>query len=141
MGRSRVGVVTAMIVGALGLPAAAQAAEPPLGLTCTPQNGVRFCPGNGTTERFKSFDGVPLDVDVTLPPSGDGPFPTIVMLHGYGGNKGAFETTSEDPSTTAASVKYRCAAVMAGPSVSTLAELAVMSLRCKTSQIITWLTN
>ncbi|MBA2347315.1 MAG: acetylxylan esterase [Solirubrobacterales bacterium] len=100
MGRSRVGVVTAMVVGALGLPAAAQAAEPPLGLTCTPQNGVRFCPGNGTTERFKSFDGVPLDVDVTLPPSGDGPFPTIVMLHGYGGNKGAFETTSEDPSTT-----------------------------------------
>ena len=41
-----------------------------------------------------SFDGVPLDVDVTLPASGDGPFPTIVMMHGYGGNKSAFEATS-----------------------------------------------
>jgi hypothetical protein len=27
-----------------------------------------------------SWDGVPLDVDVTLPASGDGPFPTLVML-------------------------------------------------------------
>ncbi len=100
MGRSRIGFVTAALIGALGLPAAAQAADPPLGLSCTAQNGVRFCPGNGTTQRFKSFDGVPLDVDVTLPATGDGPFPTIVMLHGYGGNKTAFETTTEDPSTT-----------------------------------------
>lgn len=100
MGRSRIAVVTAAMIGALGLPAAAQAADPPLGLACTAQNGVRFCPGNGTTQRFKSFDGVPLDVDVTLPATGDGPFPTIVMLHGYGGDKTAFETTSEDPSAT-----------------------------------------
>jgi fermentation-respiration switch protein FrsA (DUF1100 family) len=42
-----------------------------------------------------SFDGVPLDVDVTLPPAGDGngPFPTIVMLHGWGGSKTDFEST------------------------------------------------
>ena len=40
-----------------------------------------------------SFDGVPLDVDVTLPPTGDGPFPTIAMLHGYGGDKTSFEAT------------------------------------------------
>ena len=39
-----------------------------------------------------SWDGVPLDVDVTLPPTGDGPFPTIVMLHGWGGSKTDFES-------------------------------------------------
>ena len=47
-------------------------------------------------QRVPSFDGVPLDVDVTLPATGDGPFPTIVMMHGYGGNKTNFEAT--DPS-------------------------------------------
>jgi hypothetical protein len=40
-----------------------------------------------------SWDGAPLDVDVTLPAAGSGPFPTIVMLHGYGQNKTVFETT------------------------------------------------
>jgi fermentation-respiration switch protein FrsA (DUF1100 family) len=35
-----------------------------------------------------SWDGVPLDVDVTLPPPRvKRPYPTIVMLHGWGGNK------------------------------------------------------
>ena len=35
-------------------------------------------------------------MDVTLPPTGNGPFPTIVMMHGWGGNKGSFEATSPD---------------------------------------------
>jgi predicted acyl esterase len=55
---------------------------------------VRFCPTSTLTQRVPSFDGVPLDVDVTLPASGAGPFPTIVMLHGWGGNKTAFESSS-----------------------------------------------
>jgi fermentation-respiration switch protein FrsA (DUF1100 family) len=38
-----------------------------------------------------TFDGVPLDADVTLPAGGSGPFPLIVMLHGYGGSKTDFE--------------------------------------------------
>ena len=38
-----------------------------------------------------SFDGTSLDVDVTLPARGSGPWPTIVMLHGYGGNKTNYE--------------------------------------------------
>jgi len=37
---------------------------------------------------------MPLDADVTLPAGGNGPFPTIVMLHGWGGNKSAFEAGS-----------------------------------------------
>ena len=45
-----------------------------------------------------SFDGVPLDADVTLPPSGNGPFPLLVLLHGFGHNKTAFEATSNDGS-------------------------------------------
>jgi dienelactone hydrolase len=77
------------------LPATASAATPsPFDLTCTAQaDGTRFCPGNGTTERVPSWDGTPLDADVTLPAAGDGPFPTIVMLHGWGNTKTAFEAT------------------------------------------------
>jgi dienelactone hydrolase len=42
----------------------------------------------------RSFDGVPLDVDVTLPPTGDGPFPAILLLHGQGGTKTSFQGTA-----------------------------------------------
>lgn len=57
---------------------------------------MRFCGGNGTTQRVPSFDGVPLDADVTLPATGKGPFPLIVMLHGLDGSKHDFESTSDD---------------------------------------------
>ena len=85
-----------LAAGLLSLvPAASQAAPPnPFGHACVPQDGVLFCPTAGDPQRVPSFDGVPLDVDVTLPPAGDGPFPTLVMMHGYGGNKGAFESNS-----------------------------------------------
>jgi predicted acyl esterase len=57
---------------------------------------VRFCPTDTSNlpsvdNRVASFDGPPLDVDVTLPATGDGPFPTIVMLHGLGNDKTTFE--------------------------------------------------
>ncbi len=55
---------------------------------------MRFCPTADSAARIPSFDGIPLDVDVTLPEKGKGPFPTIVMLHGFGGGKTDFETTS-----------------------------------------------
>src|SRR5207253_9305430 len=58
------------------------------------QNGVRFCPTEALAQRVPTFDGVPLDVDVTLPPSGEGPFPTIVMMHGWGGSKTDFESST-----------------------------------------------
>lgn len=80
---------------AAGTPAAAQAAPLPFGHACTPQKGVRFCPTTDTASRPRSFDGTPIDVDVTLPATGEGPFPTILLLHGLGGNKGSFE--SDDP--------------------------------------------
>ena len=84
-----------MLVATLGFAADAVAAPPePFGHSCEAQNGVLFCPTTSRAERVPTFDGVPLDVDVTLPAQGNGPFPTIVMLHGWGGSKTAFESTS-----------------------------------------------
>ncbi|MBA3807797.1 MAG: hypothetical protein H0X28_05315 [Solirubrobacterales bacterium] len=75
-------------------PALAAAEPAPFGHACTAQDGVRFCPTSSLAQRVSTFDGVPLDVDVTLPPSGQGPFPTIVMLHGWGGSKTSFEASA-----------------------------------------------
>ena len=90
-------LVLAALLATLVLPASAAAApDAPFGHACTAQNGVRFCPTAADDQRVPSFDGVPLDVDVTLPETGPGPFPTIVMLHGFPGTKQAFETTNRD---------------------------------------------
>jgi predicted acyl esterase len=87
---------------ALLTPAVASAAPPnPFGHPCNPQNGVLFCPAATLDDRVASWDGVPLDVDVTLPESGDGPFPTIVMSHGLGGSKTAFEAVDENGTAAA----------------------------------------
>jgi fermentation-respiration switch protein FrsA (DUF1100 family) len=88
----RTRLILLALAAALALPAAAEAAMP-FGLTCAPKAGVQFCQGNGANQRVHTFDGAPLDVDVTLPPAsaGDGPFPTIAMLHGWGGDKTSFE--------------------------------------------------
>ncbi|HEY2180133.1 MAG TPA: CocE/NonD family hydrolase [Solirubrobacteraceae bacterium] len=89
-------MLSAVVAAALALPGSAAAAgEPaPFGHACKAQDGVRFCPTETLAQRVPSFDGVPLDADVTLPPSGAGPFPTIVMLHGWGGSKTDFESSS-----------------------------------------------
>jgi dienelactone hydrolase len=100
----KVGAILVAAGIALALPAAASADPTPLGLTCAPKAGVRFCPGNGSTQRVATFDKVPIDADVTLPASGDGPFPTIVMLHGWGGSKSSFE--SADGTDTGSNYHY-----------------------------------
>src|ERR687896_990879 len=96
----RAAVVLACAVAAAALaPAGAAAAPPaPFGHACEPRNGVLLCPTNTLAERVPSFDGTPLDVDVTLPLGTEAgqPLPTIVMLHGYGGSKRDFER--DDPS-------------------------------------------
>jgi dienelactone hydrolase len=76
--------------------AAAATPTPFAKLTCSVSyEKVRSCQGNGSTQRVASWDGVPLDVDVTLPPGrSSGPFPAIVMLNGWGGNKTSFEAES-----------------------------------------------
>lgn len=86
---------TAVALTALaGAAPAAGSASAPFGHACTAENGVRFCPTPDLASRVPSFDGVPLDVDVTLPEQGAGPFPTIVMLHGFGGSKTDFESAT-----------------------------------------------
>jgi predicted acyl esterase len=61
-------------------------------------NGVRLCdqtiagnPGGPNRSTVKAFDNVPIDVRVAFPPvpvSGpDGPYPLIMMFHGYAGSK------------------------------------------------------
>ena len=49
-----------------------------------------------TADGPASFDGTPLDVDVTLPATGDGPWPTIVMLTLFGQSKTEFQTTTPE---------------------------------------------
>jgi fermentation-respiration switch protein FrsA (DUF1100 family) len=87
-------VLVACVLSGPALSAAPASAQTPFGHACTAQNNVRFCPTVGLDQRVPSFDGVPIDVDVTLPPTGAGPFPTVLLLHGLGGTK----TSSEGPS-------------------------------------------
>ncbi|MHB8319486.1 MAG: alpha/beta fold hydrolase [Acidimicrobiales bacterium] len=70
-------------------------------LNCSPLYGIRFCKGgfvNGRDLRVPSFDGVPLSADLALPPTGRGPFPLLVLLHGFGESKAEFETSVNDGS-------------------------------------------
>src|SRR3954447_1884346 len=97
---ARLGVLTGLVLAAAS-PATALAEPLPFGHACTPQQSVRFCPTTDTASRPLSFDGTPIDVDVTLPATGDGPFPTVLLLHGLGGDKTSFEnTTGGDQSYT-----------------------------------------
>ena len=65
----------------------------PFGHACRVEGGgIRFCPTPAPTQksdqRVRSWDGAPLQVDVTLPATGTGPWPTLVILPGYGGSDG-----------------------------------------------------
>ena len=94
----KLGVLLGLAVVALAAPSLAAAEPAPFGHACKLQHGVRFCPTETLEQRVPSFDNVPLDVDVTLPATGTGPFPTIVALHGWGtGNsKTSYEATTPE---------------------------------------------
>jgi pimeloyl-ACP methyl ester carboxylesterase len=98
---TKAGLVAVLAILAMmgGAGSATAATLAPFGHACTPQNGVRFCPTSDLASRPTSFDGTPIDVDVTLPATGDGPFPTILLLHGLGGDKTAFELPGGASST------------------------------------------
>lgn len=57
----------------------------------TPDGGTPFTVCTG---RVPSFDGTPLDVDVSMPDSASGPVPLVVMMHGWGNQKTDFESGS-----------------------------------------------
>lgn len=54
-------------------------------------DGVRFCGHTSPRSTTRTFDGVPIDVDVAFPPAPavgpDGPYPLVMLFHGYGGSK------------------------------------------------------
>jgi hypothetical protein len=93
--RRLVTVLSLLALGAVAAPA--QAAEPKAfgAIECKPTNGVRFCQGS-TATRVASFDGQPLDVNVTLPARDDRDLPLVVLSHGYGGSKYGL-VNGEDP--------------------------------------------
>jgi predicted acyl esterase len=98
-------VVVCAAVASLVLSAPANAAitnvfsNTPNPIPCATQgSGVRLCdqtiagnPGGTARSTIKTFDGVPIDVRVAFPPepvSGpDGPYPLIMLFHGYAGSK------------------------------------------------------
>lgn len=86
-----VGLLIALALSAQPAAAAPTAEPKPFGHACKAENGVRFCPTLALSERVPTWDRVPIDADVTLPPTGNGPWPTIAMLHGWGGKKTEFE--------------------------------------------------
>lgn len=83
-----VATVMATVVMALTSTAPATAADSVLGVPCTTQaDGTRACRGD-QAHRIPTWDGVPLDADIYLPPAGaKGPFPLLVGLHGFAGDK------------------------------------------------------
>ena len=91
--RSGMAALCAAAMLAVPSAAAADAGPQPFGHACVAQpGGVRFCPTPAPTsssdQRVPSWDGAPMQADVTLPATGAGPWPTIVMLPGYGGSDG-----------------------------------------------------
>jgi hypothetical protein len=85
----------AATIGASGPSAAQGAPACPLGLAGTaypaPVGGVAYTVCTG---RVASFDGTPLDTDLTLPAGAHGPLPLMVMLHGWGDSKTQFEAST-----------------------------------------------
>lgn len=82
--RLRAALLPVLLLVATRAPAAPVAAVFGGRIPCVEQDGVQFCEG-GIGSRIESWDGVPLDVNVTLPPADrSGPFPVIMDLHGWG---------------------------------------------------------
>ena len=57
----------------------------------TPAGGVAFTVCTGM---LPSFDGTPLDADISIPDTATGPLPLVVMMHGWGNSKTDFEATT-----------------------------------------------
>ncbi|MGH2555460.1 MAG: alpha/beta hydrolase family protein [Actinomycetota bacterium] len=88
-------VATCVAFSLLALPGGGHTAPDPcpLGLTVSsnqhPPGGVPFVICSG---RIATFDGTPLDVDLSLPARQATPMPLMVMLHGWGGDKTNWES-------------------------------------------------
>ena len=93
MPRSLCRVLLFAVLLCAAAPAAARAAEFPAG-DCPQYGDLRIC-----TAEVPSFDGTPLDADLTLPagePPRGGGHPLIVLLHGFGGDKHDWQSTNDE---------------------------------------------
>ena len=86
----------AVVAGALLVPQAASAAIGSVfggDVSCNVQgDGVRFCGSSSPRSTTRTFNGVPIDVNVAFPPepaggAADGNYRLIMIVHGYGGGK------------------------------------------------------
>src|SRR4051794_11153839 len=84
---ARMLAATALAVLAFASPAAAQSA--PFD-SCPAYGDQRIC-----TAEVPSFDGAPLDVDLTLPEGGGDRHPLMIFLHGFGNNKREWESLDD----------------------------------------------
>jgi dienelactone hydrolase len=118
------GVATAVTAPASAAPVSSVLAGQTISgnpIPCATQpDGVRVCHGSdnggGPLDlRLKTFDGVPLEVYVILPPAPatgtDGNYPFIVQSHGYGGSAGG-PTDTEYFSPTADALAHEGYAVL-----------------------------
>ena len=94
----RFSIAAAVVVACVSLLALAPSvsgAVPPISSDfndCPYYGDLRVCSGE-----VPSFDGSPLDVDLTLPSSGgSASHPLIVMFHGLGNNKHEWESTTDE---------------------------------------------
>ena len=91
----RLAIALAAVTALLACAATAAAAAPPdLGelLECaTYPSGDAICSGS-----VPSFDGAPLDVDLTLPREGVAKKGLIVLLHGFGNDKHYWESNTDE---------------------------------------------
>lgn len=81
----------ATLLAALALASPAAAAEPPPFGECPAYGEQRIC-----TATIPSFDGSPLDVDLTLPMTEGGSHPLIVLLHGFGNDKREWQSLDDE---------------------------------------------
>src|SRR5256714_13822252 len=94
--RRRLAVLAmAPLTALIGLAPAQAQPSLPAGVTCSQasSNSPIVCSG-----KIPSWDGVPLDADLTLPPGPVAPRPLLVMLHGYANDKTEWESASASSS-------------------------------------------
>ncbi len=77
-----IGLVAGILAAAAVFPNVAAAAPAPLGLTCTQVDELRECSG-----LVDSWDGIPLDTTVMLPPGPVRNLPLVALVHGFGNSK------------------------------------------------------
>ncbi len=77
-----IGLLAAFAAAAAGFPGPAAAAGEPLGLDCVPRDELRECSGLAD-----SWDGIPLDTTVVLPPGRTRNLPLVALVHGFGNSK------------------------------------------------------